>query len=159
MGARRSLPLLALALSGLALAGCGSGGSSPRQLALSQIPLVPGATIVTQARQCDSGTNAFCAVQAVIVDKQAHSSGDLVTNEHSQLHKLGWTTSAGDDGDERAADSPGHKIRVTYATALDDLIGLDEKWIKRPWPIWAGLYQSMYNRTPAMSIMVEVGPT
>jgi hypothetical protein len=42
---------------------------------------------------------------------------------------------------------------------MDDLIGLDEKWIKRPWPIWATLSQSMFSRTPAMSILLEVGPT
>ena len=80
-------------------------------------------------------------------------------SEHERLHHLGWTTSAGDDGDEVAADSPGHKLRVTYATALDDMIGLDEKWIQRPWPIWASLSQTMFSRTPAMSVLLEVGPT
>jgi hypothetical protein len=158
MGVRTLLSLLVLALSGLALAGCGSGGS-PGRLSLSRLPLIPGASVLTQSRQCDRGTHAFCAIQAVVVDKQAHSSGAFVKNEQDQLHKLGWSTSAGDDGDEVAADAPGHMVRVTYATALNDLIGLDEKWIKRPWPIWAGLVQTMYSRTPAMSIMLEVGPT
>ena len=155
----RVLPgLLALAGCGLALAGCGSGGA-PRPLSLNDLPLVPGANVTVQTRQCDRGANAFCAVEAVIVDRGFRSSGALVESEHRRLHGLGWTTSAGDDGDEVAANSPGHKLRVTYATALDDLIGLDEKWIRRPWPIWAGLTQAMYNRTPAMSLILEAGPT
>lgn len=154
---RLGVVLAASLLSGL-VAGCGSGGS-PGRLSLSRLPLVPGASVVAQSRQCDTGTNAFCAIQAVVIDKGAQSSGAFVKSEQDHLHKLGWSTSAGDDGDEVAADSPGHKIRVTYATAINDLVGLDEKWIKRPWPIWAGLDQTMYHRIPAMSIMLEVGPT
>jgi len=142
----------------LALAGCGSSNPS-RSLDVSQIPLVPGAQIIARARQCDPGANAYCAVQAVVVDRRYTSSGALTAAEDHLLHRLRWKSSAGDDGDEAAADSPGQRLRVTFATAMDDLIGLDEKWIKRPWPIWAGLDQTMFNRTPAMSIMLEEGPT
>jgi hypothetical protein len=151
---------LPAALAGclLLLAGCGNGGAS-KPLSVSQLPLIPGARVTTQSRQCDTGKNSFCAIEAVIVDPQASSSGALVDSEHRKLHSLGWTTSAGDNGNEVASDSPGHKLRITYATAMGDLIGLDEKWIKRPWPIWAALTQSMFNGTPAMSIMLEVGPT
>ena len=114
---------------------------------------------MAQARQCDNGSHAFCAIQAVIVDRRFTSSGAFVRSEHDHLHSLGWTTSAGDDGDEVAADSPGHKLRVTYATALDDLIGIDETWIKRPHAIGLKLSQTMFSGTPAMSIILEVGPT
>lgn len=157
MGSIR-LTVLALAGCSLALAACGGGGASGR-LSLRQLPLVPGATVLTQTRQCDRGTDAFCAVEAVIVGPSFTSSGALVESEHRHLHSLGWTTSAGDDGDEVAADSPGHKLRVTYATAVDDLIGIDEKWIKRPPNIKFTLSRTLFNRTPAMSIMLEVGPT
>ena len=115
--------------------------------------------MVTQTRQCDQGENAFCTVQAVLADPRFSSSGAFMESEHRRLRSLGWTTSAGDDGDEVAADSPGHKLRVTYATGLGDLIGRDEKWIKRPWPIWWTLSQQMYRGTPTMSIMLEAGPT
>jgi hypothetical protein len=158
MGVRRLGAVLAASLLTGVIAGCGSGGASG-PLSLSQLPLIPGASVMTQARECDRGANAFCAIQAVIIDKRAHSSGALVANEHRQLHSLGWTMSAGDDGDEVAADSPGHKLRVTYATAMDDLIGIDEKWIKRPGSIGLGLAQTMFTQTPAMSVMLEVGPT
>jgi hypothetical protein len=155
---RQTAALIALAGCVLVLAGCGKGGAS-RPLSVSQLPLVSGARITTQSRECDTGKNAFCTVEAVIVNPHATSSGAFMDSEQHMLHNLGWTTSAGDDGDEVAADSPGHKLRVTYATAIDDLIGLDEKWIKRPWPIWAALTHSMFNGTPAMSVMLEVGPT
>jgi hypothetical protein len=141
-----------------ALAGCGTGGASG-PLSLNRLPLVPGASVQAKARRCDGGAHAFCAIAAVIVDPRASSSGALVESEHRKLRSLGWTTSAGDDGDEVAADSPGHKIRVTYATALGDLIGYDEAWIKRPWPIGLTLSNLMYSGTPAMSILLEVGPT
>jgi len=149
---------LAFTAGGLLLGGCGGGGASG-PVSLSQLPLVPGATVIAQTRQCDHGKHAYCAIQAVIANRRYGSSGAFVESEQEHLHSLGWTTSAGDDGVEVAADAPGHELRVTYATALNDLIGVDEKWIKRPWPIWAGLSKTMFNRTPAMSILLESGPT
>lgn len=164
MGIRRLrvTPAL-LALAGCALlTGCGTGGASG-PLSLNQLPLIQGASVATQARQCDRGANAFCAIEAVIIDPRAHSSGGFVESEHRLLHRLGWTTHAGDDGDEVAADSPGHKLRVTYATTLGDLIGFDENWIKPKRPdqqrIALTLSALYINGTPAMSILLEVGPT
>lgn len=154
---RASLTAL-IAGCGLAVAGCGSGGAT-HSVSLSQLPLVSGAKVVAQARQCDRGSHAFCAIQAVIVGRRFTSSGALVKSEHDHLHSLGWTMSAGDDGDEVAADSPGHKVRVTFATAVNDLIGIDEMWIKRRRAIGLKLSQTMFRRMAAMSIMLEVGPT
>jgi hypothetical protein len=149
-------PLALLAL--LALAGCGSA-SSTRPTSLNQLPLVPGGQIVSQTKQCDTGSNAFCALEAVVVDRGAANSGALTAAEDRLLHRQGWKSSAGDDGDEVAANSPGQKLRVTFATAFDDLIGLDEKWIKRAPSIELALDRTLIERTPAMSIMLEVGPT
>jgi hypothetical protein len=157
-GPVRAVLALALAGGALVLGGCGGGGVSG-PVSLRELPLVAGAKVITQTRQCDHGKHAYCAIQAVIVNRRYDSSGAFVQSEQEHLHHLGWTTSAGDDGDEVAADAPGHKLRVTYATALDDMIGLDEKWIKRPWPIWASLSQTLFNRIPAMSILLEAGPT
>src|SRR5438270_4666579 len=88
---------VALGACGLALAGCGTAGASG-PLSVNRLPLIPGARVSTQARQCDRGANGFCAIEAVIVDPQASSSGAFVESEHRKLHSLGWTTSAGDDG-------------------------------------------------------------
>lgn len=142
----------------VALAGCGSA-TSTRPVSLRQVPLVPGAQIVSQATECDRGSNAFCALEAVVVDRTAANSGALTAAEDRLLHKHGWKSSAGDDGDEVAANSPGQKLRVTFATAFDDLVGLDEHWITRASSIQKALDRTLIDRTPAMSIMLEVGPT
>lgn len=142
----------------VAVAGCGSG-STPSSLNLNKVPLVPGATIATTSTQCDHGDNPFCAIEAVIVDPSFSSSGALVAREDRILHRSGWKSSAGDDGNEVAAASPGQKLRVTFATAINDLIGIDEQWIKRSWKITTSLDQAIFKRTPAISIMLEQGPT
>lgn len=149
-----SLALVAL----LPIAGCGSA-TSTQPASLQQLPLVPGGQIVSQAKVCDTGSNAFCALEAVVVDRSAPNSGALAAAEDRLLHRQGWKSSAGDDGDEVAANSPGQKLRVTFATALDDLIGLDEHWIKRAFRIEMALDRTMIERTPAISVMLEVGPT
>jgi hypothetical protein len=141
----------------LALAGCGQSAAS-NSLSLAQLPLVKDASIVTQLRQCDRGANAFCAIVAVVVDPHAASAGALVTSEHRYLRRVGWTAGAGDDGDEQAAESPGHKLRVTYASAVADLIGIDLGWIKRPRQVTLALTRELFGRTPAMSIMLEAAP-
>lgn len=149
---------LALLATLVAIAGCGSA-SSTRPKSLRQVPLVPGAQIVSRATQCDGGSDPFCALEAVVVDRGVATSGALTAAEDRLLHRHGWKSSAGDDGDEVAADSPGQKLRVTFATAFDDLVGLDEQWIKRAPSIQIALERTLINRTSAMSIMLEVGPT
>ena len=146
----------ALGACALALAACG-GSSRSTPLSVGQLPLVDGASVVAQASQCDRGAHAYCAIEAVIVDRRATSSGALVAGERRRLHKLGWSASAGDNGDELAAESPGQTLRVTYATAAGDLIGWDLGWIKRPRPIALTLSRLLFERTPAMSVMLEAG--
>jgi hypothetical protein len=153
---RLALPAVALGGCGLALAGCGGSGSSG-SISLSRLPLVAGATVVAQQAQCDPGSSAFCAVEAVIVDRGFGSSGALLAAERHRLRSLGWSDTAGDNGKEQAAESPGRKVRVTYATAQGDLLGWDERWIDRPWPIVLTLARTMYQRTAAMSVMLEAG--
>lgn len=149
---RLALPALVIALGG-----CGQN-VSPGSLSLAELPLVDGASVATQVRQCDRGANAYCAIEAVIVDRRFRSAGALMASEHRHLGKLGWSGSAGDNGDERAAESPGHKLRVTYATAAGDLIGIDQGWIKRPRSIELTLSRVLFDRMPAISIMLEAGP-
>ena len=94
-----------------------------------------------------------------MVNHRFTSSGAFVASEDRLLQQLHWKSNAGDDGDEVARNSPGTTLRITFATAVDDLIGIDERWIKRSWPIEWTLAQTMFNRTPAMSILLEAGPT
>lgn len=157
-----SYPKTSLVLMGSVvalLAGCGgSGNSSSVPLSLSRVPLVPGSQVVARTRQCDRGANAFCAVELVLVHRDYPSSGALVTAERAVLKGMGWLDASGDFGDEHAADSPGHKLHVTYATALIDLTGVDEEWIKRPRAITLTLSREVFARLPAMTLTLEAGP-
>jgi hypothetical protein len=141
-----------------AAAGCGAGGKRHGP-DLAQLPLVHGASVVARVRQCDRGANAFCAIELVVTDRRYKTSTNLVDAQHAQLRKHGWTGGSGDTGDQKAADSPGHKLRVTYATASGDLKGVDLGSIERPRKITLALSRTLFDQAPAMSMMLEVGST
>jgi hypothetical protein len=151
---RLSAPALAALI--LVLAGCGSraGAGSPT---LDQLPLVPGAKVVEQATQCDKGANAFCTLEVVVVDPRYKSSEDLVNAEHRVVHGAGWAGLGADTGDERAAESPHHKLRVTYATAYGDLKGIDLGWIHRSSKIARALSRTLFDHASAMSVQLDPG--
>jgi hypothetical protein len=158
-----SAPALALAVApaivlAVALAGCGQA-SGQRTPDLGQLPLVKGTHVVAQVRECDPGANDFCAVEAVVVGPRYRSSTALMKSERLHLTSLGWSTVGGDTGQQTAAESPGHKLRLTYATAYGDLEGIDLGWIKRPPAIQLALSRALFDRSSAMSIMLEQGPT
>lgn len=150
---RLGLALLAITT---VLAGCGQSAAS-RTPDVSQLPLVPGATVVTRVRDCDKGANPFCAIELVLVDRHYKSSEALLLGEHAALLGHGWSGAAGDTGNQRAAESPGHKMRLTYATATGDLQGVELGLIKRPGKIWAALSHTLFDQEPALSMMLEVG--
>lgn len=142
----------------MALAGCGGGSGAGARVAPGRVPVIAGARIVEQTRQCDRGANAFCALELVVVDRGLSSAGALVTREHDLLRHSGWRDASGDFGQEQAADSPGHRLHVTYATALADLTGIDEGWIKRPRSLSVVLSRELFARTPAMALTLQTGP-
>ncbi len=132
-------------------------GGTPRAIGLRNIPLPAGARVVTQVRSCDRGVHPFCAVQAVIVSNRYESSAALRAAYAQQLAKLGWTSAKGPDGNETAADSPGHELRLTYATAYEDLLGVDSNWVQRTAAISHSLSNTMFDRSPALSLMLVKG--
>jgi predicted small lipoprotein YifL len=147
--------LAVLVALGAALAGCGSSGT--RHVPdLAKLPLVPGTEIVARARQCDKGNHPYCAIEIVLVGRSYKTSQDLLGVERERLVSLGWTREGADAGNEHAADSPGHRLRVTYATALTDLTGIELGWIKRARPIAPALSRAVFQRTPALSMMLEL---
>ena len=154
MRARR-LGAATLAPVALLLAGC--GGSTRHVPDASKLPLVAGASVAAKAQQCDRGAGAYCSVELVVVDPRFHTSTDLMKTEQRQLHQLGWSLADGDTGNERAADSPGHKLRVTYATASGDLQGIDLGWIDRSQKITLALSHALFARSAALSMMLELG--
>jgi hypothetical protein len=151
--------LLSLCVAGaaaVALAGCG-GGSTSSSPDLTSVPMIRGMRVVGHIRRCDRGANPYCAVQVVVVGDRSPSSTRLLDDEAKHLASLGWTQTIGDTGDESGADSPGHKLRLTYATAASDLEGVDLGWITRAPSITHTLSRVMFDRAPAISFMLETG--
>lgn len=148
-------PLVALALAA-GLASCG-GSSTAHAPTLEQLPILPSARIAVQARQCDKGHSAYCAIQLVLVDRTFTDNYEFLLAERGWLHDHGWTGANGDTALESAADSPGHKLHLTYATATDDLQGWAFNWIKRRAAVIYGLSDTVFEGTPALSMMLEVG--
>jgi hypothetical protein len=145
-----------LAAAALATAACGQSGTS-RAPVLSGVPLTGGTRVVAHVRRCDRGANPYCSVQLVVVGGHFRSSSELLAGEHSHLAQLGWTSGIGDTGLEMSADSPGHKLRLTYAMASNDLQGLDLGWIQRSPKITRALSNEMFDRAPTLSLMLETG--
>lgn len=140
----------------LVLTACGGSGNHYPDVA--KLPLLSGTQIVVQAHECDPGASAFCAVELVVVDKDFDTSADLLLAERAYLHAHGWTGAGGDTGDESAADSPDHKLRVTYATPGGDLKAGAFNQIKRPQAVVLGLSRAIFNRQAALSVLLEDGP-
>lgn len=155
MTARRLGVWLSLATLG-ALAGCGqSSGGTPD---IAKLPLPPGAMVALKVQRCDKGANAFCALELVVTSTRAPNSDSLVKAEQLVLRANGWTGANADTGEQKADDSPGHKLRVTYATAFGDLLGIDNGWIKRSRKVTLALSAALFRRTPTMSMLLEAGP-
>ena len=157
MTGRRLGALVALALLGVAPAGCGGVSASQGTPTAAAVPLVPGSRIVQQARRCDQGSNAYCAIDLVVRNPRYTSSDVLAHEESHWLRGHGWSLAGGDTGLQSAANSPGHKLRLTFSSAAGDLQEIDLGIINRPWPITYALSSSMFDRAAAMSMMLEVG--
>jgi hypothetical protein len=156
MTARRLAQALIALATALTIAACGQSATS-RTPVLSSVPLAGGTRVVVHVRRCDRGANPYCSVQLVVVGGRSRSATELLASEHSRLAALGWTSGTGDTGLEMSADSPGHKLRLTYATASNDLQGLDLGWIQRSPKITLALSNDMFDRAPALSLMLETG--
>jgi hypothetical protein len=140
----------------LVIAVTGRGGT-PRAVGLKDVPMVPGTRVLTKVRSCDRGVHPYCSLQVVIVGDRYKTSQALRLTYGASLRKMGWTTTKGPDGNETAADSPGHELRLTFATAYEDLLGVDSNWIQRTAAISHSLSSIMFDRAPALSIQLLRG--
>ncbi len=132
-------------------------GGTPRAIGLKDIPLPAGTRVMTKVRSCDPGVNPYCSLQVVLVGTRGQSTAQLRSGYRRDLLRLGWTTTKGPDGNETAADSPGHELRLTFATAFEDLQGIENNWIQRTAEISHSLSNTMFDRSPALSIMLLRG--
>lgn len=153
---RRTLLRGLLLLAPLVAAACGGTGN-PRAIGVTDLPLPPGARVYVHAHTCDRGAHPYCAEQAVVVGQPYGTSAALLVAQRQLLKKLHWTPSQGNTGKEVAAESPGHELRITFATAYNDLLAIDESWIRRPPAIGHALSEVMFARLPALSVMLERG--
>jgi hypothetical protein len=151
MDARKAL---AIPVAAAALAGCGHSARSPSAL---HLPLVPGSSVIAKTRECNRGANPYCSVEMVVQNTSYQSPRRLLFDERDYLYHHGWRAASPDTGVELAAESPGHKLRVTYATALQDLKGVDLGWIARPPSIARALDRAVFDRVSTMSVLLEVG--
>jgi len=151
MDARKAL---AIAAAAAAVAGCGETARTP---SAARLPLVPGSSVIVRVRECNHGANPYCSVQLVVQNGGYRSPRRLLFDERDYLFHRGWRVASPDTGVELAAESPGHKLRVTYATALQDLKGVDLGWIARPPSIANALDRAIFDHVPTMSVLLEVG--
>jgi len=159
MGGRRSRlsrwawPVLGASV--LLLAGCGQ----THPLGSPQLPLVPGAHVVKRIKVCDTGANPFCAFDMVVVDRRYAGSGALARSEQAHLKTLGWTIQQGENKQEQTALSPGTKLRIIFRSSSDELLAIDLNRVKRrPSAFALALARTVFDRTPAMAVILESGP-
>lgn len=137
------------------LAGCGSGGH--RIPPLKQLPLVPGLHTVVSQRICDRGSNAYCALELVMQARGYASSIDLQRAERRLLKRRGWKKVNAPVGQELAADSPGTRLRVTYAAANMELEAVDLGWVTRSRRITLTLSKEIFDHQPAIAVLLQLG--
>ncbi|HEY2441179.1 MAG TPA: hypothetical protein VGI07_13170, partial [Solirubrobacteraceae bacterium] len=77
--------------------------------------------------------------------------------ENARLKKLGWSDSRGQTGKQLAAQPPGNELRLYFNTAYNDLLALDMGWIHRSAPIGRALSAAIFDRAPAISVMLVRG--
>lgn len=92
-----------------------------------------------------------------MADPRYPSSNAFVLGERNLLRAHGWTGASPQTADELADESPGHELRVTYATAYGDLKGIALGWIQRTRHIQRSLSSQLFAGTPAMSAQLQAG--
>jgi hypothetical protein len=158
---RRPISHIAAAISAagamVLVAGCGAGGD--RVPSLRRLPLVPGLHTVVSQRVCNPGTHAYCALELVLRDDGYASSLELQRAERLLLKRRGWKKVNAPVGQELAADSPGGKLRVTYAAANMELEAVDLGWVKRSRQVTLTLSREIFDHQPAMALLLQLGTT
>jgi hypothetical protein len=153
----RASAAVATAAAIVGLAGCGGQGNTPVSASLADMPLAPGAKVVWHQRRCDAGISSYCSIQFVLAGPRYASSAALRDAQLALLKRAGWGFAHGQTDAERAAQSPHRNLRVTYATAFNDLLSLDQGTIERVPGAGRALSRQLFSRTPALSGILQTG--
>src|SRR5580693_9796732 len=149
--ARRRVLATGLIVAAVAgLAGCGQG-NTPVSASLADIPLAPGAKVVWHQRRCDPGVRSYCSVEFVLTGPRYPSAAALREAQRAVLKRAGWGSAHGETDAERAAQSPHGNLRMTYATAFNDLLSIDQGTIERAPGVSVALSRQLFSQTPALS--------
>jgi hypothetical protein len=154
---RRALATGLLAASVAGLGGCGGQGDTPVSASLAEIPLAPGAKVVWHQRRCDAGVSSYCSVEFVLAGPRYASSAALRDAQRAVLKRAGWGSAHGETDAERAAQSPHGNLRMTYATAFNDLLSIDQGTIERAPGVSRALSRQLFSQTPALSGILQTG--
>jgi hypothetical protein len=136
------------------LSACGGQTRTPE---LASLPIVSGAQVVSKVRVCDQGANPYCALELVVTDRHYTSPRLLVLAERKLLRAHGWSGASAQTGDELADESPGNKLRITYATAYGDLHDIDLGTVQRTRQTQQALSRQMFAGAIAMSAQLQIG--
>ncbi len=145
------------ALAGAAIGGCGDSPPLARTPKLAGLPLVTGSQVEIQMRTCDRGANAYCQLQLVVVGAHYRSSLEMLRAERRLLQSRHWSHANAPIGLEAAADAPSDRLRVTYATASNELRGFDLGWINRARPITLALAHDLLAQRSALAVVLQLG--
>jgi hypothetical protein len=156
---RASRRRLAAALAAGLLAVTATACGRERTVVSPHLPLVTGAHVVYQEKSCDTGRHVFCGVQEVVADRKFSSAGALVAGEARRLEREGWTLQQGEINQERSALSPSGRLRIVYASAPQELLAVDFGWATRTPTMISRLDRTLFNRTPAMLLVLQAGPS
>ena len=118
---------------------------------------MPGARVSLEKRVCNRGANAFCALDVIVTAPRYRSSIALLQAEHRLLRRHRWTPANAPVGQELGADSPGDKLRVTYATPSQELQAIEFSYIKRPRAITLALSHDLFANASVLSIELQLG--
>jgi hypothetical protein len=154
---RRTLAVVMTAAAVVGLAGCGGQGNTPVSASLADMPLAPGAKVVFHQRRCDPGVSSYCSVQFVLAGPRYASSAALRDAQLAVLKRAGWGSAHGETDAERAAQSPHGNLRMTFATAFNDLLSLDQGTIERAPGFGRSLSRQLFSQTPALSGILQTG--
>jgi hypothetical protein len=112
---------------------------------------------VVSQRLCDRGRNAYCALELVMEGGGYASSIQLQRAERLLLKRRGWKKSNPPVAQELSANSPGTRLRVTYAAANMELEAVDLGWIVRARRITLGLSREIFDHHPALAVLLQLG--
>jgi len=143
------------ALACVALSACGAGGD--RTPSKASLPLVRGADVSLNVRDCNRGSNVYCARQLVVADPRYRSSTALLMAERRLLRARKWKRIDAGTGTEYGLDSPGDKLRVDLATAWADLSAVDFGWITRKHAVSLALARALIAHSSTLSVQLQYG--